>query len=72
MTSADENRRQFNADVDKYVEDHYGHVMAPYQRDLVKRMIKNEPYPEPRPYIHRHCQRIAKEVIAVICAGQSA
>lgn len=55
--------------IDTYVETHYGHVMPPYQRDLVKRLAKGEGQAiTARPYIYRHCQGIAREVVAVLAA----
>jgi hypothetical protein len=69
-TSQDATQARWNGRVDRYVENHYGHVMPPYQRDLVKQIVKGEPTLPARPFIYRVCQRIAKEVLAVISADQ--
>lgn len=70
-TSANGPQSAYTHTVDQYVEDHYGKVMPPYQRDLVKRLILRDEPITARPYILRHCQNIAREVIAVIAAGQT-
>ena len=55
------------ADIDNYVEEHYGHVMPPYQRDLVKRIARgDEQAITARPFIHTLCSRTAREVVAVL------
>lgn len=58
--------------IDRFVELRYGNVMPPYQRDLVKRVAKGEPVVTPRPFIKRVCERTAREVVAVLSAGQTA
>lgn len=57
--------------IDTYVETHYSHVMPPHQRDLVKRIAKGEEYTRPRGYVDRHLRALAREVVAVLSAGQS-
>lgn len=58
--------------VDRFVENHYGQVMPPYQRDLVKQIVKGETPNMARPFIRRICERTAREVTAVISARQDA
>lgn len=70
MTSQEAAQTRWNGRVDRYVESHYSHVMPPYQRDLVKRIVKGEEGITARPFIYRLCKRIAQEVIAVISADQ--
>lgn len=57
--------------VDTYVEKQYGHVMSPWQRDLVKRIAKGDEVITARPYVHRHCRNLAREVVAIVSAGQA-
>ena len=70
VNSDDHSRAIFHAAIDTYVEEHYGRVMSPWQRDLVKRIAKGDCAVTARPYVYRTCQRIAREVVAVISTGQ--
>ena len=58
--------------IDAHVENSYGRVMPPHQRDLVKRIAKGEDHNPPRPYIYRMLKTVAREVFAVVSAGQTA
>lgn len=67
MTSQNKEWRQWCAEIDQYVEEHYAKVMSPYQRDMVKRIAYgNEKIITARPFIHRICSRTAREVVAVL------
>ena len=63
--------KRYAGQVDRFVENHYGHVMPPYQRKLVKQIVLGEDVSYARPFIKRVCERTAREVVAVISAGQS-
>jgi hypothetical protein len=72
MSSQNESQAAFEAEVDRTVEEWYGRVMPPYQRDLVKRIAKGQAVEMARPFIRRICTQAAREVVAVISAGQTA
>lgn len=71
MNSQNAEWKRYCGRVDRFVENHYGQVMPPYQRELVKKIVKGEDVTCARPFIRRVCERTAREVVAVISAGQS-
>lgn len=72
LSSQNAEWKRYAGRVDRFVENHYGQVMPPYQRKLVKQIVLGEDTSFARPFIRRICERTAREVVAVISAGQDA
>ena len=71
-TSANGPQSVSPEEVIEFIDKHYGHVMTPWQRDLLKRLWEPNGVTTMTPYMHGRMKSLVREAVAVISAGKRA